>query len=56
MEGTNCLLAIFCIAVIALATISQNGDSTFLGLCVAAIAGLGGYEVYRKVKEQDVVV
>jgi hypothetical protein len=52
MDGnTNTLLAIICIGIMGLACISENINGQILALAIIAIAGLGGYEVYKKVKE-----
>lgn len=52
-NNTNTLLAIVAICIIAISCVSQNIDGNLLGLSIAAIAGLGGFELYQRRKEDD---
>ena len=42
------IVAMIILGILAIAAMSKNIDGQLLMLCVAAIAGLGGYEVYKQ--------
>lgn len=51
--NTNTLLAIVSITLVALGMLNQSIDGQLLALAIIAIAGLGGYEVYKKVTKEN---
>ncbi len=53
LNGTNTVLAIVAIATITLAAISKVIDGNIIYLGIIAIAGLGGYEVYKTEKKEE---
>lgn len=52
-EAKNTLIAIVAIAILGMACISQSLNGQILALAIVAIAGLGGYEVYRRGKGES---
>jgi len=44
------ILAIVIIGILGLVAIAQGINGQLYALCIIAIAGLGGYEVYRRNK------
>lgn len=53
MKGTNTVLAIVAIATITLVAITKTIDGNIIYLGIIAIAGLGGYEVYKNGKKEE---
>lgn len=47
-EAIQSLLAILIIGILALVAINYNVDGDILRLSIIAIAGLGGYELYKR--------
>ena len=51
-QNTNALLAIIAICIIAIIAMYKAMDGNLLMACVVAIAGLGGYELYERIKAE----
>jgi len=49
----TCVLAIIAIAIISLVCVESGVDGQLIALSIIAIAGLGGYEVYKRQKNSD---
>lgn len=47
------ILAIICIAIIAMMLIERGVDGQLIGMAIAFIAGLGGLEVYTEYKKRS---
>lgn len=55
-ESMNTLLAIVAIAIMGIACVTQGIDGQIMALSIIAVAGLGGYEVYKRVTDDESVV
>lgn len=54
-DGINCIMAIVAICAICLCSIVHGINSQVVALSIVAIAGLGGYEVYKRTKQDTPV-
>lgn len=52
-EVIQSILAIVIIGILALVAIQSGIDGQLYALAIVAIAGLGGYEVYKRNKESE---
>jgi hypothetical protein len=53
-DNVNCVLAIISIAILSIVAMNKGIDGQLTALSIAAIAGLGGYEVYKRQKNNEV--
>lgn len=51
-EAVQSVLAILIIGILAIVALYHGVDGQLYGLSIVAIAGLGGYEVYQRTKNQ----
>ena len=47
------IIAMMLIAIIAIAMMYKQIDGQLLAMCIVAISGLGGYEVYKLEKQKS---
>jgi hypothetical protein len=52
-DNTNALMAIVAVTTIAIMAMYKQLDGNLMMACVVAIAGLGGYELYKRDKEAE---
>lgn len=52
MKSTASIIAILCITGLEIVAITQGVNGVLLSVSVAAIAGLGGFAIKRKVKPE----